>query len=564
MKKWQWFVSSLIILTGSLIFLSLFTYSGTMVYSTWLEEEKFEPQTQLADMDISGLTQEQAAEKIDARTAGWQAERAVELRWFDQSQSYDTEELTFNSHGTVERLNNKESNSGEIKVSGDEQYLIEVLGSFKLYSEPETVVNTEALLNDLEKEAAALPAHDIVVNVHEYVNEDKVNKASSVHIANRTPGSPELEVLASELSPVVIEGDSTFSLLEVLQDVNTELTDEKAKSVIGSAIYELLLHSNFDLIERTQSESLAQSMPLGYDVKISQSDQLDLVFENPNPSPYVMEFEVVNNSLQAELTGEEFPYLIEVDIENQEEIKPKTVVHYTERLGKGATETVETGSDGVTYSLSRTIVNPLNDNNEAEYVASDYFPPVHRVEMRSKEDFIEEEEEPVEPGNDEFFDGSGGGEEAPSSEGQPGGQEWGEDPWNDGSGGSFNGEGDPGPGGSPDGWQDSNGDDSQHREGGNDSFGDSGGFDFDSDGFNGEGQQEGSGRRGDGGQWDDEGFNFDGGAGDSGWAPDTPGSRDESGYPETPEDDRQENGIEESPGMDLPDDEEESHPVKGY
>jgi hypothetical protein len=427
MSKLQWFISSLIIMTGSFVFLSLFTYSGTIVHSIWFEEERFEAETKIANMDISDLNQEEATLELQQEVHEWRTNHSIELRWFDKKIAYPVESLNFLVDETIENMMTSEELNDRLIVSGVESQLLTVLDKFEFYPDVSGVVFLEDLLDDLEEEVSSLPNGDIVINVHDYVFDNQVNQQQTIYSTTRLFDSPVLEESIAALSTITIEADSHFSLLESVDEASVELLTEKPLSVLASAIYEVLLHSNFSLVERVQSDAINEDLPLGYNVKIDP-EQNDLVFENPNPIDYQLDFQYENNQLSVEFVGEEFPYLISVDLENQETINPRTIVQYSDDLPKGSSRVVDAGKAGINYDLVRMMTNLLDDESLTQQLAQDYYPPIHRIELRSKEDLVaEEEEDLIDPGSNEFFDGSDGdpwNDDFPPSEDSEGEQSW--------------------------------------------------------------------------------------------------------------------------------------------
>jgi len=432
MSKLQWFVSSLIIMTGSLVFLSLFTYSGTLVHSIWFEEERFESETMIANMDISDLNQEEATLELQQEVAEWQANYSIELRWFDKKKLYPVESLNFLVDESIEDMMMSDELNESLIVLATEQQLMDTLEEFDFYPDVSRIVFLERLLNDLEEEVSTLPNEDIVINIHDYLFDDQVNQEQTISSTSRSYDSPLLETWIHDLRLITIEADSRFSLMNAMDEARIESLTEQPLSILASAVYEVMLHSNFNLIERVQSDTVKEDVPVGYDVKMVPEEN-DLVFENPNPIDYQLKFHYENNQLSVELIGEEFAYLISVDVEDQENIRPRTIVQYSDSLRKGSSQVVDSGKDGLNYQLVRSIVNPLDNENVTEQIANDYYPPIHRVEMRSKEDLVEE------PEPDDFMDpgvgvdGSDGGNAdgfSPSDGSSSPGRE---QPWDDGN-----------------------------------------------------------------------------------------------------------------------------------
>ncbi|WP_280769786.1 VanW family protein [Salipaludibacillus daqingensis] len=402
MYKWQWFVSSLIIMVGSIFFLTLFTYSGELVYSTWFEEERFESETVISNMDISELNQEEASLQLKEEVDQWKANHTLELRWFDEKQEYSLDSFNFLVDESIEELMISEEQNDSLVVLGSEQQLLNVLENFEYYSDVPNVVHLEGLLNDIEEELSSLPNSDVVINVHDYVFEDQVDVEKTLMTASRAIDSSLVEEWMQDLPTITLEADSQFSFMESMESAAISPLDDESLSKLASAIYEAVLPSNFHLIERVQNDALREEINVGFDVKMNP-EQDDLVFENPNPIDYKLEFEWTNNQLSVDFIGEEFPYLINVDVVNQETISPRTIVQYSNDLREGQTQTVDSGKNGLSYELIRTIVYPLTDEMRTEQIAKDYYPPEHRMEKRSKVDLIEEDEDPFDQSEDEFF-----------------------------------------------------------------------------------------------------------------------------------------------------------------
>ncbi|WP_416151367.1 VanW family protein [Salipaludibacillus sp. HK11] len=403
MNKWKWFMSSLIIMVGSVIFLSIFTYSGSLVYSILLEEERFESETKIANMDISNLNQEEATLELQNEVENWKESHKVELRWFDKTLTYPMEGLTFLVDESIEDLMISDERNDIFLVQSSQQQLVDMLQVFEFYSDVSNVVFLEGILDDIESEVSTLPNNDVMINVHEYYFEDQLNE-DTLSSTTRSFESTLLEAWIDDLSLITIAADSRFSMRESLDEAQIHSLTEKPLSILTSAIYETLLHSNFSLIERVQNDLISDDIPIGFDVKMSP-EHGDLVFKNPNPIEYQLQLEYSNNELSVQLVGDPFPYLISVDVKKEDSINPKTIVQYSDELLKGATEVVEYGEEGLNYELVRSMTSPVSDETETELIAEDYYTPVHRVEIHSRDNLVEKSDNIMDSENDEFISG---------------------------------------------------------------------------------------------------------------------------------------------------------------
>jgi hypothetical protein len=391
MGKLQWFISSLVVMTGIIIFLSLFNFSGNMLYAIWFEEERYDVETYMASVDISGMSEEEAVTALREQTENWKSGQTIEVRWFEKTAVFPAEKLNFFIEESVQNMSNGEISEGDLIVSADRRELEEVIAYFSEHAGFELEADEEALREELELRASELPDENITISLHEFtVDPDGMTEedvSTVIYQAERSYFGDQLALWLNSTEPVIIEPEENYTFSTMFTGAEMEIPSEESMSILASAVYEALLHTNFQLIERVQSDILYDTVPEGFDVRVVEY-QSDLIFHNPNPVPYELYLSAENGRISAEVYGEEFPYSINVDILDHQQIEPKTIVRYSDTVPQGTENVIETGEPGLSYQLARTFTNMESEVIFEEVIANDYYPAEERVEVWSKEDYL--------------------------------------------------------------------------------------------------------------------------------------------------------------------------------
>ncbi len=398
MRFHEWFAATLLVLVGSVAFLSLFSYTGTLMYDMWWKEERLERETQIASVDVSEMSEEEAKSALQAEINQWKSEASVHLKWYDETVTIPNEAFSFEVEQSIEHMFSGESREEAIKVTVNREEIVRLLNLFVFEEQVESQTNMDELVADLEVSVSELPAEDVDKNIHDYLYEER--KPSSLMLESAQRNIPQAEdsiQLLQTLSTVIIPAGGSFSLLQTLDEHQIQPVEGESLTVLASAIYEVLLSTNFEVIERSQRHQLYDGVPLGYDAHVIPDEQ-DLVFFNPNAHDYELQLHFDNNELRAELHGLPFPYSIRVDVEQVSQIEPKTRVRYTKERSEGEREVIENGSQGYQVRTVRAIDSIEGEEGIEETVSEDYYPPVHRLEEWSIEErFAKEEEEDTTP-----------------------------------------------------------------------------------------------------------------------------------------------------------------------
>ncbi|MFT4412805.1 VanW family protein [Fredinandcohnia humi] len=206
----------------------------------------------------------------------------------------------------------------------------------------------------------------------------------------------------NNFNQIEIPSNKPFSFLQLIEEVESNTYSQQTLSHIASAIYKAVLSTNFEIIERHISNELPPNTELGYEAKIVPTS-FDFAFINPNPTSYILQFEVMNQNLVVRIIGEPFSYTYKAMFEDEEAFEPKTIVQYSSTIPFGQRHIQEEGKNGYLVKVIRAATDETGSIIERVQIAEDFYPPVHRIEVQS---FITNQETtPPNPGNNQGEDG---------------------------------------------------------------------------------------------------------------------------------------------------------------
>jgi hypothetical protein len=119
---------------------------------------------------------------------------------------------------------------------------------------------------------------------------------------------------------------------------------------------------------------------LGFEAKVNQSKQADLVIANPNKAKYILELQLDKDRLKVSLKGEKFLYNYKINKKDEQTLKPKTIVQYSPLLLPGKTKVLAKGAEGQIIKIYRDVYQG-NQLMESKMISEDYYPPAYRVEV---------------------------------------------------------------------------------------------------------------------------------------------------------------------------------------
>ena len=184
--------------------------------------------------------------------------------------------------------------------------------------------------------------------------------------------NPEIEIAA----------ESTFSLLEFAK--KQKINDIDSLNLMATGIYQVILPSNFSIVERNINSSLPDYSSLGFEAKVNPIKKADFVITNPNKAKYILTLHLENNQLKVEMKGETLIYTYKISTKDEQKLAPKTIVQYSPLLLPGKTKIQTKGEEGQIVKVYREIYQG-DQLIKTELISEDYYPPIYQVEIHGLE-----------------------------------------------------------------------------------------------------------------------------------------------------------------------------------
>jgi hypothetical protein len=200
--------------------------------------------------------------------------------------------------------------------------------------------------------------------------------------------TPGLQQFIDAYPEIEIGGTSPFSLLEFIEGEGFTGATDQDLSTLASSLYELMLPTNFEVIERNQGRELPDGIELGMEAYVNKEQGKDFIFSNPNGGSYTITLQRQGDLLSISLTGAELPYRVTVERRNELAFKPKVIKQYSPYLHTGEVMVTEEGRNGMQVEVWRSFQTLKGEFLKVEKVSEDFYLPVHKEELHSMKDYV--------------------------------------------------------------------------------------------------------------------------------------------------------------------------------
>ncbi len=365
-------MSFFIVLTISTLFLFFFSQVGTYAYEVLLSHGAGYAQgTKVGTVDISGLSSDEAEEKVSNAILDWKQEPTFTLEYSEFHQTLDNHIFDFDVKKTMKKVQDGKQNP--ITVSVNDTIFGEVVSSLGLDN-----LDITGLKNDLVSTATMLDKSERSINLISYVQPEVPESVLLVSTEySGLSSKSDLKKFINDFPELTIFSQKKFSVSKLLRDNNIEMTNE-SMNVLSFLLYELILQTNFDIVERQISVNKPDSIDLGYEALVIPNE-IDFSFINPNQDEFQLKFENKNNQLVVSLFGQPFYYDYKVKTTSIESYQPKTIVQYSPLLSKGQKQIKEYGSEGYRVKVIKEIYGPDGVQIDSREVSTDFYAPVFKV-----------------------------------------------------------------------------------------------------------------------------------------------------------------------------------------
>jgi hypothetical protein len=366
-------IFSVIIVSTLLIF--SFSHYGVQAFEGIISKAKgFPENTWIGPINVSGLEKTEASQQITAKVTEWQTSSSIQLSFREVNESFPLENIHFNIEESVQAA--KDSTKNEVLIKIEDSSL---QASLKALSSTlsENKVDVDTLKREIITKVSTLQTGTTNINVEDFLSVP-ILKEQVVHTVTIPIINDDLKNIGASL---IVEPQTAFSLLSFLEKQGLTELDSSIIDLVSSGIYQAILPTNFEILERHISAELPKNISLGYEAKVDSKLKWDLTFYNPNEVNYKIEIYSDGQLLKFDVVGVSFLYEYRIMQEGIQLFDPKTIKQYSPLLEPGLSKITKSGQKGSYLEISRLIIDETGKVLEHQVVSKDYYAPVHQVEV---------------------------------------------------------------------------------------------------------------------------------------------------------------------------------------
>lgn len=345
------------------------TKVATWAYESFVSGDTFAKGTSIGPVDISNRSYEEAYERINQKVNEWKETTQMTLVLEEKKSTIPTNAFTFHIEESIKRA--ESGKNTPLLVSVDGQALQDVISSLGVSSD---WIDVEKVRAQVEQTAASLTSAQL--SLSQYIREEM--QKETILSQAIVPSSEELRAMTP--TTIVIEPKQVFSVSDFFKRQGIHLSKE-AMTLFASALYEAVVPTNFEIVERHTSPVLPNGIKAGFEAAVERNKK-DFIFFNPNDQPYTVECKTEGGQMKVVLIGMPFIYQYVLKTDPMEYYDPKTIVQYSALLKPNEKRIKEEGKKGMLIRLYKEVYDRNRTLIETVPVSEDFYPPVHRVELR--------------------------------------------------------------------------------------------------------------------------------------------------------------------------------------
>lgn len=376
-----------IILSTSYIY--SFSNFGAVAYEKiMMDDGIFQENTTIANVDVSGKNKQEAVEILSSAKDNWIVGAEITIHFKEKQDEINPTIFKFLMEESVNRAVSGKANELIVQISeADLETIQSFVGTDVELEQQRLEYALTSLAAMLEGGSHSIKLENYLV---EQLSDDEIIAETTVRNIEQLQ---QLKRWVKEFPTIEIGPHERVSVLQLLEEKRDKTYPKGALNTVATAMYQTLLPTNFVIVERYISRELPYYAKAGLEAKVDLDKELDFVAINPNDQNYTIQFAIKNDALHVVLKGQAFLYKYKVKVGKKEIVQGKTVVQYDPLLSKGQKRVEFAGKDGFLINVYRETLDENGSLFEKEFISEDFYPPIHRVEVRSLlEKEIEEEQ----------------------------------------------------------------------------------------------------------------------------------------------------------------------------
>ena len=376
----------LIVLTIGLVYLGTYQLTQPLQQVSANSESG---NSSIAGIIVEDLKKEEIIDLLNLEIKNWKQstikvvgngmDKMLEPGWFE-----------FDVEGTVEKYLNQTNKPWfafwESEPLVQMSLIVNLQEDLKYELQKSSHLNLEETMKNIEISAENLsmePIESVILDVS--IIESERLAFSLVPSSGDLIGLTEIIGLLDE---TVLNTGSSISFNNFLNESNITYHD-KTVDFIASALYSAVLNTNFEIIERHSQGFIPSYLEPGIEVNVELDGSKDFIFLNNNVSPIIMKLSIKGSDFLVELYSIPSEITAKYEVVEKVIINPRTIYRYSADIKVGQEELIQEGEPGMRVTVMRTISEKNGPFEEQEEISRDYYPPTHRIVVKSLESYPE-------------------------------------------------------------------------------------------------------------------------------------------------------------------------------
>jgi len=374
-------INPILLTVISMLLIIYLTLQGTVINAASAAES--DTGSTIAGIKISGLNEKEMEDVLQQGVNKWITEKIV-VNDGEREVLIDPSKFNFDINATIALYENTVDKPWYAFWESDRIVHLPLIITI-----PEEVTtkitevsgwDKEKTLNVISIQASYLKEHEIKA----VVNDLKIdNERIALSIESIPTEAMDVEAVAELLNGTILYSNDSFSFIE---KVGETTANREAKNFVASLLYDAVLHTEFEILERHAQEKMPSYLEPGINASINIQYTEDLQFLNSSTSAVQINATVEGSNLKVEIYSNEKGKDVLVQT-NKEEISPRIIIRYSDKLSVGQKQLVQEGQKGVRVVVTRVISE--SGSRSEEQISRDYYAPTNRIVLVSSKQAVQ-------------------------------------------------------------------------------------------------------------------------------------------------------------------------------
>lgn len=392
MKKWFLFI---------FLFLLIVMIPQANIYAT----TKITSGSSIANVELSGLTTEEAKEKLQTELDAWLAGDPIIAKSDLEQISIPRSSFQFDLDATLTEMKQQTKRHWSRFFRRKQNILLPIHVSIKdkdaLFEEWPDRIDKEKTIGYIKTVVENLGTQHVKI-AYQSEPENDLQTVAEISIPIKKLSKTDMKYMADSVTGVSIPIEQTFSFLESVHLPEQFTTSEKEVDFFATAFYSLFLQTNVNVLEKHSQQTVPNYGKPGVEATVNPEKAQDLLIYNPNHFSYIIDAKVDGEKLILSLQSVTSEYTYKYKLKDTKKVNPKTIYRYSRDLMADEEIILEYGKPGEKVDVYRYTYSKNGGFIDEELMKHAYYPSSPKVILTSNKTLVDQSNENVEEQNNDI------------------------------------------------------------------------------------------------------------------------------------------------------------------